>query len=291
MASAPDQLSAIADLLAEDLTGLPFAVLKNDRYIVLISDQFGVATVVGDRDAGGAHRAALEIARQAGLLGIPVQVHPYVVSDRNDGDGDIFVRPQAIALDIRSSMAGKAGGKPPISNEDANRLIDFLNGRVHKRSPGAGKSEKIPPLTPEFKRLLTACAEKALADNKPWVAGVQISVDHLVADDFMLAPLLFIAAEDWTAPYLASKRQGGFAFSIVGTDTSILGYRVTGLTASSPVIVLVAVAAAIRKCCDDGSCILDPYLLRFAEFIGDIKGSADIFGGADMDAMLIATQE
>ncbi|MNV94735.1 hypothetical protein D3C71_1895550 [compost metagenome] len=56
-------------------------------------------------------------------------------------------------------------------------------------------------------------------------------------------------------------------------------------------IVLVAVAAAIRKCCRDGACILDPYLLRFADFIGEIKGNADIFGEADMDAMLIASQE
>ncbi|MCZ7861639.1 hypothetical protein O9X98_09515 [Agrobacterium salinitolerans] len=291
MAIAPDQLSVIADMLAEDLKGLPFAVLKNDRYIVLISDQFGVATVVGDRDAGGAHKAALEIARQAGLLGIAVQVHPYVVSDRTDGDGDIFVRPNQIALDIRSSLAGKAGGQPPISNDDANRLIDFLNGRVHKAKAEPGKATQIPELTPEFKRLLVACAEKALADNKPWVAGVQISVDHVVAEDFMLAPLLLIAAENWTAPYLASKRQGGFAFSVAEADTSILGYKVTGLTSASPMIVLVAVAAAIRKCCTDGACKLDPYLLRFADFIGEIKGNADIFGKADMDAMLIASQE
>ncbi|MCS4089832.1 hypothetical protein [Rhizobium sp. BK176] len=291
MATAPDQLSVIADMLAEDLKGLPFAVLKNDRYIVLISDQFGVATVVGDRDAGGAHKAALEIARQAGLLGINVTVHPYVVSDRSDGDGDIFVRPHAIALDIRSSMTGKAGGKPPISNEDANRLIDFLNGRVHKTKAEPGKPANIPPLTPEFKRLLTACAEKALSDHKPWVAGVQISVDHLIAEDFMLAPLLLVAAENWTPPYLASKRQGGFAFSVSVADQTILGYKVTGLTAASPMIVLVAIAAAIRKCCKDGACVLDPYLLRFADFIGEIKGSADIFGETDMDAMLIASQE
>jgi hypothetical protein len=291
MATAPDQLSVIADMLAEDLKGLPFAVLKNDRYIVLISDQFGVATVVGDRDAGGAHKAALEIARQAGLLGINVTVHPYVVSDRSDGDGDIFVRPHAIALDIRSSMTGKAGGKPPISNEDANRLIDFLNGRVHKTKAEPGQTANIPPLTPEFKRLLTACAEKALSDHKPWVAGVQISVDHLIAEDFMLAPLLLVAAENWTPPYLASKRQGGFAFSVAVADQTILGYKVTGLTAASPMIVLVAIAAAIRKCCKDGTCVLDPYLLRFADFIGEIKGSADIFGEADMDAMLIASQE
>jgi hypothetical protein len=291
MATSPDQLSVIADMLAEDLKGLPFAVLKNDRYIVLISDQFGVATVVGDRDAGGAHKAALEIARQAGLLGINVTVHPYVVSDRSDGDGDIFVRPHAIALDIRSSMTGKAGGKPPISNEDANRLIDFLNGRVHKTKAEPGKTADIPPLTPEFKRLLTACAEKALSDHKPWVAGVQISVDHLIAEDFMLAPLLLVAAENWTPPYLASKRQGGFAFSVAVADKTILGYKVTGLTAASPMIVLVAIAAAIRKCCKDGACVLDPYLLRFANFIGEIKGTADIFGDTDMDAMLIASQE
>ncbi|MDW9478770.1 hypothetical protein GOB57_08635 [Sinorhizobium meliloti] len=291
MATAPDQLSVIADMLAEDLKGLPFAVLKNDRYVVLISDQFGVATVVGDRDAGGAHKAALEIARQAGLLGIAVQVHPYVVSDRTDGDGDIFVRPNAIALDIRSSLAGKSGGKPPISNDDANRLIDFLNGRVHKTRAEPGKGAQIAPLTPEFKRLLASCAEKALDENKPWVAGVPISVDHLVAEEFMLAPLLLAAAENWTAPYLASKRQGGFAFSVAAAEGSILGFKVTGLTAASPMIVLVAVAAAIRKCCRHGACILDPYLLRFANFIGEIKGDADIFGVADMDAMLIASQE
>lgn len=290
MAASPDQLSVISDILVDDLNGFPFAVLKNDRYIVLISDQFGVATVVGDKDAGSAHKAALEIARQAGLLGIAVQVHPYVVSDRPDGDGDIFVRPSAIALDIRSSMAGKSGGKPPITNEDANRLIDFLNGRVHK-AKATGPTTQIPPLTPEFKRLLTACAEKALGDNKPWVAGVKITVEHLVAEEFMLAPLLLVAAENWTAPYLASKRQGGFTFSIAAADSTIIGYKVTGLTAASPMIVLVAVAAAIRKCCRKGACVLDPYLLRFADFIHDIKGSGDIFGAADMDAMLIASQE
>jgi hypothetical protein len=291
MANSPDQLTVIADILADDLKGLPFAVLKNDRYIVLISDKFGVATVVGDRDAGGAHKAAMEIARQAGLLGIDVQVHPYVVSDRTDGDGDIFVRPNQIALDIRSSMAGKSDGNPPITNEDANRLIDFLNGRVHKTKVDPSKATQIPPMTPEFKRLLAACAEKALADNKPWVAGVQISVDHLVAEDFMLAPLLLVAAENWTAPYLASKRQGGFAFSVAAADATILGYKVTGLTVASPMIVLVAVAAAIRKCCRDGACVLDPYLLRFADFIGEIKGNADIFGDSEMDAMMIASQE
>lgn len=291
MPAAPDQLSVISDILAEDLKETPFAILKNDRYIVLISDQLGVATVVGDRNAGGAHRAALEIARQAGLLGIAIQVHPYVVSDRPDGDGDIFVRPNHIGLDIRSSMAGKAGGVPPISNRDANRLIDFLNGRVHKTRAEPGAGTKIPPLTPEFKRLLAACAQKALGDNKPWVAQVQISVDHLVADDFMLGPLLLEAAENWTAPYLASKRQGGFAFSVAVADNTILGYKVTGLTAASPMIVLVAVAAVIRQYCEEGSCVLDPCLLRFADFIGEIKGSADIFGETDVDAMMVATQD
>jgi len=293
MAVAPDQLSVIADILAEDLKGHSFAVLQNDRYIVLISDKYGVATVVGDRDAGGAHKAALEIARQAGLLGITVQVHPYVVSDRSEGDGDIFVRPEAIALDIRGSMAGKAAGSPPLSNEDANRLIDFLNGRVQKAKVSKDKAD-IPPLTPEFRRLLLACAEKALGDSKPWVAGVQITVEHLVAEEFMLGPLLLVAAENWTPPYLAAKRQGGFAFSVApaSAETAIIGYRVTGITYASAMIVLVALAAAIRRCDNGkGACVLDPYLLRFADFLGEIKGSADIFGAEDMDALLIASQE
>lgn len=289
MAQAPSQLTIIADILVEDLKSLPFAVLQNDRYIVLISDQFGVATVVGDRDAGSAHKGALEIARQAGLLGISVQVHPFVVSDRTDGDGDIFVRPAAIALDIRSSMSAKNGGKAPMSNEDASRLIDFLNGKVHKTS--AVPTAVIPPVTPEFRRLLASCAEKALGDNKPWVSGVPISVDHIVSDDFMLAPLLLVAAENWTAPYLAAKRQGGFSFSIEPSESAILGYKVTGLVAASPMIVMVAFAAALRKECRKGACILDPYLLRFANFIGEIRGNADIFGSGDVDAMLIASQE
>nr|WP_250807993.1 hypothetical protein [Neorhizobium tomejilense] len=289
MVESQDQLSGIADILADDLKAFPFAVLKNDRYIVLISDQFGIATVVGDRDAGSAHKGALEIARQAGLLGISAQVHPFVVSDRTDGDGDIFVRPNAIALDIRSSMTTKAGGKPVMSSEDANRLVDFLNGRVHKAALSRGAA--LPQVTPEFRRLLTACAERALDDRKPWVAGVKISVDHLVSDDFMLAPLLLVAAENWTAPYLAAKRQGGFTFSIVEDSTKLIGYRVTGLKMASPMIVMVSVAAAIRRQCKKDACILDPYLLRFADFIGEIKGSADLFGNDDMDAMLIASQE
>ncbi len=289
MAEAPNQLSVISDLLVEGLNGFPFAVLMNDRYIVLISELFGVATVTGDRDAGNAHKGALEIARQAGLLGISVQVHPFVVSDRTDGDGDVFVRPQAIALDIRSAMAAKAGGTAVMSNEDAHRLIDFLNGKVHKAK--ATPAVAIPPLTPEFKRMLVACAEKALGENKPWAAGVQISVDHLVSENFMLAPLLLIAAENWTSPYLASKRQGGFAFSIKKSNDAILGYGVTGLTYASPMIVMVALAATIRKCCDKGMCRLDPYILRFADFLGEIKGDADIFGNEDMDAMLISSAE
>ena len=289
MADAPDQLSVIADILFEDLKDHRFAVLQNDRYVVLISDQFGVATVVGDREAGNAHKGALEIARQAGLLGISVQVHPFVVSDRSDGDGDIFVRPTAIGLDVRSSMSAKNGGKPALSNEDANRLIDFLNGKVHR--PAATPVTVIPPVTPEFRRLLTACVEKSLGDCKPWVAGGPISVDHLVSDDFMLAPILLVAAEEWTAPYLAAKRQGGFAFSVAAADSTILGYRVTGLVAASPMIVMVSVAAAIRRQCNNGACILDPYLLRFAAFIDEIKGGADIFGERDVDAMLIASQE
>jgi hypothetical protein len=289
MTDKQDQISIIADLLAEELKPYPFAVLTNQRYVVLISAELGVATVVGDRDAGSAHKGALEIARQAGLLGISVQVHPFVVSERDDGDGDIFVRPNAMGLDIRSSMSTKAGGKAAMSVEDANRLVDFLNGKVHKAEVSRGAS--LPPVTPEFRRLLLSCVEQALGDCKPWVGGVPINTDHVVSDEFMLGPILFAASENWTAPYLAAKRQGGFSFSIVEDRKQMIGYRVTGLLAASPMIVLVAVAATIRRQCRKDACILDPYLLRFADFIGEIKGNADLFGDDDMDAMLFASQE
>ena len=289
MAIAPDQLSVIADTLVQDLEGQPFAILSNERYVVIVSNRYGVATVVGDQDSGGAHKAALEIARQAGLLGIAAQVHPFVVSDRPDGDPDMFVRPSAIALDIRSAMAGRTGGKDAMSLEDATRLVDFLNGKVRQAKAASADSKKIPPMTPEFKRLLTACAERALGDFKPWVAGVQISVEHIVAEDFMLAPLLLVAAENWTAPYLAAKRQGGFSFSIAKDANTTLGYKVSGLVMANPLITMVAVASVIRRHCRNGLCALDPCLLRFADFIGEITGDANIFG--EMDSALIAAQD
>jgi hypothetical protein len=286
MAAAQEQLSAIADILVQELEGQPFAILSNERYIVIVSDRYGVATVVGDIDAAGANKAALEIARQARLLGIGVQVHPFVVSDRPSGDGDMFVRPSAVALDIRSALAGRAGAKAAMSLDDATRLVDFLNGRQSRKA--AREPAKMPPITPEFKRLLVATAERALGENKPWVAGVPINVEHVVAEDFMLAPLLLIAAENWTAPYLAAKRQGGFSFSVVKAET-ILGYRVSGLAMADPMITLVALGSVIRRHCSKGMCALDPCLLRFADLMGEIKGDANIFG--EMDAVLVASQD
>jgi hypothetical protein len=289
MSDTTDHLSGIAEQLAADLKDDPFAILRNDRYIVLVSDKYGVATVVAERDAAIAHKSALEIAKTANVMGISVHVHPFIVSDKPDGDGDIYVRPGALSLDISRAMAVKSAAGRPISNEDANKLVDFLNGRIAQSKAKERERVDMPAVTPEFKRLLDACARKALGDVKPWVAGMKISMDHLTSENFMLGPLLYAASEQWTAPYLASKRQGGFSFSIAKSDKdTILGYKVTGLMMASPAVVLLAVSAMLRKAKKNGECVLDPYLLRFADFIAEISGSADIFG--DVDTILIGTQ-
>lgn len=287
MSAATVQLDEISDILARDLKGSPFAVLRNDRYVVVVSDKYGVATIAGDREPASAPRGALEIAKQAGLLGINVQVHPFIVSEKAEGDGDMFLRPNATALDLKAALEGKSGGDSGISLENANKLVDFLNGRV-RQTRKQSASGTIQPLSAEFKRLLVACAKQTIGESKPWVAGVQITADHVVSEDFMLGPLLYVAAENWTPPYLAAKRQGGFTFSVKEDESSILGYRVTGISVSSPAIVALALASVIRSHTRKGACILDPCLLKFANFMGEITGDANIFG--DMDTMIMSPE-
>ena len=138
--------------------------------------------------------------------------------------------------------------------------------------------------------MLVACADRALGSNKPWVAGVEITVEQLVSDDFLLGPLLLVASENWTPPYLKSKQQGGFMFSIAhDPEKATIGYRVTGIHMASPLIVLTAISAAIRKQSRKGACILDPYLLRFAHFIDEIKASENM--PEDVDTMMVASSK
>lgn len=288
MAAPSNQTAAIADALASELKDRPFTVLRNEDYVVLIGEKLGVATIAGDKD-GAAHRGALEVARQAGLLGLDVTVHPFVVDGRTDGDG-ATLRLSTVAADAVAGLERRAAESgATLSNDDAVKLVDFLSGRALGFSK-ADAPDGMSPVTPELRRMMAACAETALGEGKAWVAGIRIDADHLVAADFMLGPLLLVASENWTPPFIAAKRQGGFSFTIKRDPAAVVGYRVTGISMSSPLIVMLGLAAVIRsRAGKGGAVLLDDCVLRFAEFVRDIKGSADIFG--DVDVAIIGTRD
>lgn len=135
--------------------------------------------------------------------------------------------------------------------------------------------------------LLRQAAETVSAGRDIFVHGVAISPQELTEPDFLLPALLLTAAEDWAPVVVKKAGKGGFHMRLRTDRQSILGYRLTALEPSAPMLLMLPVLDRIRRSVRTDNqgreeILMDETVRRFARWLEANRLNTDVMGDIDM---------
>lgn len=270
-------VSDLAHALEEGL-GTSFAVKAAGAYVAVVHADFGLAAVVPSDSEEEASKAAAGMTAAAARAGVVWPAMHFAVSSVGVKPPWVVRAGASMTVDIVSAMARGSGSRPVLGEEGAAKVLAALASP----SPAGLATAAHPPLSPHVLRLAEACVEKALGGQTVWVAGVEIDAKDVVGPNFMLPAVLIHAAMDWAIPVVASKGEGGFTVKLSPDPKAILGYRVSGMNLSSPVLLFLPIVNLVRRSFSNGECVLDDTVRKFAEFLTVNGLDTDVVGDVDV---------
>jgi len=252
----PDLAAALAEGLGEG-----FTVRAAEGYVAIGHPVLGLAAVVPSDDETDAMSAAAELTSLAARVDVKYPSMHFAVSAAGVKPPWV-VRASSMGVDILSAMARASATRPPFDAESLSRVAGAL---------AAGPAPKAPakPTDPDksLVRMIEACVERALGGQGAWVAGVELSAADVAGPRFMLPALLIAAADKWAIPVVASKGKGGFLIRLSPDPESILGYRVSGIAPSAPLLLFLPIVNLVRRSFSKGECDLNEMIEVFARFL------------------------
>lgn len=277
-------VNGTADVAAALALGLGegFAVVPAGRFVAVAHPALGLAAVVPSADEAEAMSAATDLTALAASVGVTYPSMHFAISSSTVKPPWV-VRASSMDVDILSAMAKASARRPPFDPASMAKvvaalarspLIDLQNGN------GAlvlGNAPPAPPqINPSLLRMIERCVERPLDGHDAWVCGVVVDASDIADPNFMLPALLIAAAEKWAIPVVASKGKGGFLVRLSPDSNAILGYRVSGLDVSSPLLLFLPIVNLIRRSRVGGEFTLDAMVELFARFLktNDLDSSA-----------------
>jgi len=265
----------LAATLREGL-GEGFVASQADGFVFVGHPDFGMAAVVPSDDEEEAKRAAASLAVVAAAAGVSTPVLHFAVSKNGVRPPWVIRAGASMSVDIVAAMARASAGKTPPGN-----TVEQVSAALAKALASRPAPVEFPPLSPNLLRLAEACVSKVLGDRSVWVASVEIDAKDVVSPGFMLPAILVHAAQDWTLPVVA-KKGGGFTVRLTPDPKSILGYKVSGIVLSSPVLLFLPIVNLVRRSFSNGECVLDDSVRRFADFLVLNGLDSGIMGDVDV---------
>lgn len=271
--------SMIPDLAAALAAGLgeSYAVLPAAGYVAVLHPDNGLAAVVPSSSEEEATRAANALTLVAAAAGVAWPAMHFAVSVSGVKPPWLVRAGASMSVDIATAMARGAAARPSLGQDGAGKVAAALASPTP-----AVESKRKAQLSPHVIRLAEACVEKALAGESVWVAGVEIDAGDVVRPNFMLPAVLVQAAQDWALPVVAGKGEGGFLIRLTPDPKAVLGYRVTGLDVSAPVLLFLPMVNLVRRSFVNGECVLDETVRRFADFLTVNGLDTDVVGDVDV---------
>jgi len=253
---------ALPDLAAALVEGLGegFTVRAASGYVAIGHPVLGLAAVVPSDDETDAMAAAAELTAQAAKAGVTYPSMHFAVSSAGVKPPWV-VRASSMGVDILSAMARASATRPPFDAESLSRVLGALAAPPAPAAPRPTDPDK------SLVRMIEACVERALGGQGAWVAGVELSAADVAGPRFMLPALLIAAADKWAIPVVASKGKGGFLIRLSPDPESILGYRVSGIDPSAPLLLFLPIVNLVRRSFSKGECDLNEMIEVFARFL------------------------
>lgn len=260
----------LAATLVDDL-GEGFSVYATEEFAVVGHPALGLAAVTkGDEAKAVAAADALNaIAEKAGVA-YP-SMH-FAVAD--SGNGQWVVERDTMGAEIIKAMALGSTSRPPLGQDALTAVAAAL---------AALPVDEADPAILDWRimRTIEACVERALAGRQCYVAGLEIEPADVAGPKFLLPALLVGAAKNWTLPVVASKGAGGFTVRLKRDEGAILGYRVSDIEISSPLLLFLPIVNLVRTSFVGSECSFDSVVDEFSKFLKDNRFNAS--GLDDLD--------
>mgnify|MGYP000861569748 FL=1 len=261
-------LEALAKQLAQGL-GEGFSVLAVPQldFVAVLSPEYGIAALAATSEAAEAVAAAERLAAVARGAGLEISPVPLGVA-KGGGSPPVIVREHFMAIDILRTMQTVTREKGAPGAETVSRIEQAI-GAIPKRAAPKGISANV---------LLVAetVVRKVLKDERAWLYGIDIGATDIVSPAYLLPAVLTVAAMRWAAPVVASGKQGGFTVSLEPNATAVLGYTVSAVDISNPVLFFVPIVDVVRRSFKGGECWVDGIVEQYADYMKKQGHASDI---------------
>lgn len=150
-----------------------------------------------------------------------------------------------------------------------------------KMEDNPAQNSITPPATPvsEFKptkktaiqvkyleEMVDACVA-GVAQGKPiYSAGCEVSTAFVSKSDSLLPALLISASELWS-PVVVKNGKGGFHFRLKSNPQALLGFEVSEITPSAPLVLFLPIVHLFQTMFNDGEYIMDEAISVFARWV------------------------
>ncbi|WP_315922631.1 hypothetical protein [Mesorhizobium sp. SP-1A] len=268
MTSEASMIADLANILTEGLDG-SFTVLPATFYVAIIHPELGLAAVVPTDNERLAQNAASDLTTKAAMAGIAWPAVHFGISQSRVAPPWLIRAGAGSIVDITTSMKMLSAARPVLGMQGALSVINQLVSIKKAVEEVAIKTTVKPKraLDEKMQRMLKVSIEQVLQDRTAYLAGVEIDADDLASPSFMLPALLVSAGLKWAIPVASKKGQGGFLITMEKDDKAVLGYTVTKINHSAPLLLFVPMVDVIRRSFKNGECIMDEVVQEFSDYL------------------------
>jgi len=268
--------SGVAESISGNL-GRDFRTVATDGFVLVGHPRFGLAVVIAGDDEETARSAAAEVELTASSLGIQLRCRHFgVIEGQSEAP---WILPLPEASKALADQMSRTEGDPSIPQ---GHLDEIMNAVIMISS--ASTKDELPP---SVVRMTEACIDRALDGSYAWVAGIEIAAADVAGPRFLLPAILVAAAERWALPVAASGGKGGFEIGLVQDDGAVLGYRVTNIRASAPLLLFLPIVSLVKGSFRKGECHLDDVVRSFARFLR--RNGLNSSAIEDVDVRIVAS--
>jgi hypothetical protein len=254
----------LAQGLEGDFTVKPVTQLG---FVAILSAGFGVAALVPTADPAEAMAGAERLAAVARGAGVDVAPLPFGVFPGASAP-PVIVREHFLALDILKTMQQSAGEKSGRGGDAVSRIVAALDALpkpvVHR------------PISPNILIVGETLVKKVLRDEQAWLYGIDIGAKDIVNPNYLLPAVLTVAAMKWAPPVVAAGNHGGFLVTLSPNPKAVLGYSVSSVDISNPVLFFLPIVDVLRRSFRGGECWVDGIVEQYADYMRNRGLDSDI---------------
>lgn len=285
MASEASMVVDLANILTEGL-GDAFTVLPATFYVAIIHPELGLAAIVPNDNERFAQNAASDLTTKAAMAGIAWPAMYFGISQTRIAPPWLIRAGAGSIVDITTTMKMLSLSRPALGSDGAFAVINQLKG-IQKAEEAViikKMDRPRPSIDGKMLRMIKVTIEKVIKERQVFLAGVDIDIDDLASPSFMLPAILVSAGLKWSIPVLSKKGQGGFLVSMEKDDKAVLGYTVTKIDQSAPLLLFVPMVDVIRRSFKNGDCVMDEVAQEFSDYLDRNKLDNSELGDMEINA-------